>query len=256
VKTDHLPSQLHTVDLPKFLRLISVLYNAFRQVVRTLRQVSTPLLVETFILAASVIFAIRLFSRSPFSAAGWFVVPAVLAATAIAPAIVKRTGFVSFGLRFKQLKSSLKTLGLVCLLVFPAMFGFLWILKSHGLSMPLQPVLAKNQNWIAWLLYQFMYVAVAEEMFFRGYVQNNILSILGIHYSTNQRPCQWISIIISAAIFAIAHVVVMGQIISVLTFFPGLVLGWLFIRTKSLSAPILFHVMANVCYLVMSTSLA
>jgi membrane protease YdiL (CAAX protease family) len=44
-----------------------------------------------------------------------------------------------------------------------------------------------------------------------------------------------------AACFAVAHIIVQGRIILVLTFLPGLVLGWLFVRTKLLLAPILFH---------------
>jgi membrane protease YdiL (CAAX protease family) len=32
------------------------------------------------------------------------------------------------------------------------------------------------------------------------------------------------------------------------TFLPGLVLAWLFIRTRALLAPILFHGLANVSY--------
>jgi len=54
---------------------------------------------------------------------------------------------------------------------------------------------------------------------------------------------------LSAAFFAIAHAMVYGQLISVLTFLPGLILGWLFVQTRSLLAPILFHGLANTWYL-------
>ena len=121
--------------------------------------------------------------------------------------------------------------------------------------MPLQPVLAKNQSIIAWLLYQFLYVAVAEEIFFRGYVQNNILNLLTAQNISQKLSRNWLSIILSAAVFAVAHVIVLGRFISVVTFFPGLLLGWLFIRTKSLIAPILFHALANVSYLAMAALL-
>ena len=103
MKTDRLPNELNAIGLPKFLRLISFLNNSIRQLIITLRKAAAPLLVETFVLTTCVILAIRLYSRSPFSAAGWFVVPAVLALAAIAPSVIKRTGFVSFGLKFKQL---------------------------------------------------------------------------------------------------------------------------------------------------------
>jgi membrane protease YdiL (CAAX protease family) len=93
-----------------------------------------------------------------------------------------------------------------------------------------------------------MYVGVAEEVFFRGYVQNNILRSTSTITQQRRRLLQWISIIISAGCFAAAHIIVQGKIISVLIFLPGLVLGWLFIRTRSLLAPILFHGLANTYY--------
>ncbi|MBW7992570.1 MAG: CPBP family intramembrane metalloprotease [Planctomycetes bacterium] len=51
-----------------------------------------------------------------------------------------------------------------------------------------------------------------------------------------------------------ADSIVQGRIILLLTFLPGLVLGWLFIRTKSLLAPILFHGLANTCYCLMAAT--
>jgi membrane protease YdiL (CAAX protease family) len=136
--------------------------------------------------------------------------------------------------------------------VFSALFAGLWLLKSFGLGLPLQPVPPKEQDWISWLFYQFMYVAVAEEVFFRGYVQNNILRLTNPGKDGQRRLWKWLSIVLSAACFAVVHIIVLGQIISVLTFLPGLICGWLFIRTRSLLAPILFHGLANTCYLVMA----
>ncbi|MCH8119844.1 MAG: CPBP family intramembrane metalloprotease [Planctomycetes bacterium] len=69
-----------------------------------------------------------------------------------------------------------------------------------------------------------------------------------------RRLWKWLSIVLSAACFAVAHIIVWGQIISVLTFLPGLICGWLFIRTRSLLAPILFHGLANTCYLLMAAT--
>jgi len=100
-----------------------------------------------------------------------------------------------------------------------------------------------------------MYVAVAEEVFFRGYLQSNILKLASAIVGGQHRLQKWISIAISAACFAVAHIIVQGQVISVLTFLPGVVLGWLFSKTKTLLAPILFHGLANCCYLAMATML-
>jgi membrane protease YdiL (CAAX protease family) len=94
-----------------------------------------------------------------------------------------------------------------------------------------------------------MYVAAAEEVFFRGYVLSNILRLTRSIQKIGGLKPTLLSIIISAAIFAAAHTLVQGELYSVLTFLPGLVLGWLFVRTRSLAAPILFHGLANVAYL-------
>jgi membrane protease YdiL (CAAX protease family) len=64
-----------------------------------------------------------------------------------------------------------------------------------------------------------------------------------------------IAIFVSAGCFALAHVVVQGQITAALTFVPGVILAWLFLRTGSLLAPILFHGVANVSYAVIALTL-
>jgi membrane protease YdiL (CAAX protease family) len=95
-----------------------------------------------------------------------------------------------------------------------------------------------------------MYMAMAEEVFFRGCVQSNIMRLADPVIGKQPRLKEWAGIGVYAACFAAAHVIIQGRIVSVLTFLPGVVLGCLFIRTKSLLAPILFHGSVNVCYVV------
>ncbi|NIO62963.1 MAG: hypothetical protein GTO35_10480, partial [Gammaproteobacteria bacterium] len=71
------------------------------------------------------------------------------------------------GLNIRQIGPTVLVVCRTCVVVFPALFAGLWLLKSFGLGLPLQPVHPKEQGWISWLFYQFMYVAVAEEVFFR-----------------------------------------------------------------------------------------
>ena len=125
-----------------------------------------------------------------------------------------------------------------------------------GLTFPLKPDPPLGQSLFTWLIYQFLYIAVAEEIFFRGYLQSNLLTMLE-RLSVNQiKLKQWLSIVISAVIFAIAHIIVQGQLTSALIILPGLILGWLFIRTKSLLVPILFHGLANSCYYLIAVVFA
>jgi hypothetical protein len=207
-------------------------------------------LTETVLVTIAAVLAVKIFSAS------WFMTPCILVSAALIPTAIKKSKFSDIGLAVREIRRPLVVLGWTCFVVFPAAFCVLWLLKSYGFNLPLRPLLLRNQEWFSWLFYQFMYVAVAEEVFFRGFLQGNILRLMNPVMARQRTLQHWVSIVISAACFAAAHMIVQGQIISVLTFLPGLVLGWLFIRTKSLLAPILFHGLANMSYYVMVGILA
>ena len=213
-----------------------------------LKRLNATLVIETALVTIAAILAIKVLDKSSLSRAVWFMAPGILIAAALVPTAIKGNKFPKIGFDARQIKLTLRVLCWTCVVIFPAMFCGLWLLKFYGLNLPLRPVPPQGQGWVGWLLYQFMYVAVAEEVFFRGYVQNNILKSTSTIIQERRRMLQWISIIISAACFAAAHIIVQGEIISVLIFLPGLILGWLFIRTRSLLAPILFHGLANTYY--------
>lgn len=203
----------------------------------------------------------------------WIAIPGVLVAAALIPAWIRKREFPRIGLDLDHTPLIAGTLGWVCLCIFPAIFGGLWMLTSLNLPLPLRPIIPERQGWPAWLLYQFLYVAVAEEVFFRGYVQGNLMRLVGTPWGVQtvgsglgepvgacpeREICHskaMIPIVVSAGCFALAHVVVQGQITSLLTFLPGLVLAWLFFRTGTLLAPILFHGLANVSYALMGLAL-
>jgi len=223
---------------------------------RRLKRLNTSLLIETALVTMAAILAIRLVAVSSISNAAWFVSPGILVAAALIPTAIKRGRFAEMGFSIKQIGPTLLVLCRICVIVFSALFVGLWLLKSRGLGLPLRPVSPQGQGWVSWLLYQFMYVAVAEEVFFRGYVQTNILRLTNASKSVQCRLWKWISIALSAACFSVAHIIVRGNVLLVLTFLPGLILGWLFIRTRSLLAPILFHGLANACYCLMAAAFA
>ncbi len=219
-----------------------------------LKRFNISLLSETALVTIAAILAIRLLATSSISRTAWFVSPGILVVAALIPTAIRRAEFTKIGLNIRQIGPTVLVVCQTCVVVFSALFAGLWLLKSFGLGLPLQPVRPKEQSWISWLFYQFMYVAVAEEVFFRGYVQNNILRLTNPGKDGQHRLWKWLSIVLSAACFAIAHIIIQGRIILVLTFLPGLILGWLFIRTRSLLAPILFHGLANICYCVMAAA--
>ena len=219
------------------------------------KRLNIPLLAETAVVTIAAILAVRVLSTSSIFAAKWFVAPGILVAASLIPTVIRGDRFPNIGFNNKQIRFTLPILCKVCLVIFPAMFIGLWLLKLCGFELPLRPVLPQNHKWTCWVFYQFMYVAVAEEVFFRGYVQSNILALAIAIKGGRHRLSKWISIVLSAACFAVAHIIVQGQIISVLTFLPGLILGWLFVRTRSLLGPILFHGLANTCYCLIAAVL-
>ncbi len=222
----------------------------------SLRRLDTPLLTETVLIMISAILAVGVSRLGYFSTINWLVTPGVWVAAALIPTVIKGRKLAQIGFDISHIEVSLRLLSAVCLVVFPATFLFLWALDLFGLEPPLRTVLPPGQGWFTWVLYQFLYVAVAEEVFFRGYVQSNVLRLTGTIKSLQPWTQQWTGIVLSAAFFAAAHIMIQGQIIAALTVLPGLVLGWLFARTNSLLAPILFHGLANTCYCLVLLILA
>ncbi len=107
-----------------------------------------------------------------------------------------------------------------------------------------------NSLPISFLLTQLLMVALPEEVFFRGYLQRKIgNNIKGI--------------IIVSLLFAIGHFITLclggGHNIAicsqaVLTFFPSLVMGYLYLKTKTLWASIIFHFFANIVHIAIGLS--
>jgi membrane protease YdiL (CAAX protease family) len=219
------------------------------------KRLDTSVLAETILVVTIAVLAVRALTDGSDLRAGWFVIPAILIAAAVIPTAVRKRDFAKMGFNMQRLRPALLLLCWTCAVVFPAMYVGLRMLKSYELELPLRPVVEEGQGWIAWVLYQFLYVAVAEEVFFRGYLQSNILHITSRTTQPYGRRQEYLSIILSAACFATAHVTISGQINSVLTFVPGLILGWLFVRTGSLIVPILFHGLANTLYWLMAASI-
>ncbi len=213
--------------------------------------IDKSLLAWTIAIFTLVILAVKTVNTSAVLREYWPLTPAILILAAIIPSKIRKRSLAPIGIKPGQISSSLTVLVPTCIALFSAMFCGLWLLKYMGFGFPLQPVLPKGQPLFSWILYQLFYIAVAEEVFFRAYLHKNLLELLTPESSDIHSGKRWLSIFLSAACFAIAHIVISGQLIAAVTFVPGIVLGWLFIRTKSLLAPILFHGLANICYLAM-----
>jgi membrane protease YdiL (CAAX protease family) len=213
-------------------------------------------MIETILVTSGVLALIRFLHAGSATSLQWITIPGVLVTAALVPAWIGKREFPRLGLDLDHGSLVAATVGAVCLCVLPTIFLGLWVLTLLNLPVPLRPTVPERQGWVAWLVYQFFYVAVAEEVFFRGYVQGNTMKWLQQFTGLPRLAPTCIAIFVSAGCFALAHVVVQGQIAAALTFLPGLILAWLFLRTGSLLAPILFHGVANVSYAVIALALA
>ena len=100
------------------------------------------------------------------------------------------------------------------------------------------------------VLVQLLLVALPEEVFFRGYLQNKLGNNLK-------------GVVVVSLLFAIGHFITLClggdhniSICSqaVLTFFPSLVMGYLYLVTGTLWASIIFHFLANVVNIAIGLS--
>jgi membrane protease YdiL (CAAX protease family) len=92
---------------------------------------------------------------------------------------------------------------------------------------------------------QLVVVALPEELFFRGF----LLGLLERAWPPRRRflggGLGW-ALIVSALLFALIHVPREGDLRTLVTFFPGLLFGWLRSATGSILAPVLAHASSNV----------
>ena len=85
------------------------------------------------------------------------------------------------------------------------------------------------------VLLQLFAVALPEEFFFRGFLQDSM--------GRNMKAVAFISLL-----FAIAHLpaaLFLGEWMSLLSFFPSLVMGWLYVKTNNILPGTIFHLFAN-----------
>jgi len=177
----------------------------------------------------------------------WLFTPAVLIILALMPARLRKIKLTEIGFNFGHLKSALLLTLVVSLIIFPVTVIGLLILRHFNMAAPWAPQIPSG-SWLNWVFYQVMYLAVAEEIFFRGYLQSTIQQIFLATSSKYLRGSTYWTIIFSAGIFALAHVLLTNNALALVTFFPGIILGWLFLRTKTVISPIIFHALANIFY--------
>lgn len=85
------------------------------------------------------------------------------------------------------------------------------------------------------LIYMILFVGLAEELLFRGLIQRDMMKLLG---------WKW-GLIGASLMFAVMHLTWRSIPELVFTFVAGLIFGYLYYRTRSLTVPIVAHGIAN-----------
>jgi uncharacterized protein len=201
-----------------------------------------------------------------FIAVVFFYAPAVAARRAH-----RRFDYREAGLRFAPVGLNLAVLGVAVGITFPAFFAGFFAFYGQVCG-PLADLFAPFfgrlcRHWRGWsggafrlpdnftvaALNQLVVVAIPEEIFFRGYLMARL--------EKRWRPTRMLlgapvgkALVISSALFAIGHVLVVPSPQRLAVFFPALVFGWMRARTGSIAAGALFHALCNIFADVLHTS--
>lgn len=88
------------------------------------------------------------------------------------------------------------------------------------------------------LFYQLFAVAIPEELFFRGFIQQSLGNSLK-------------AVIITSLLFTLAHLthlILNGNFSALLVFFPSMVMGWIYMKRLNILPSVVFHFLSNISY--------
>jgi len=124
--------------------------------------------------------------------------------------------------------------------------AYLAVVWGYGLYSG-QSIVAHRLSY-SFILTQLLLVALPEEVFFRGYLQHRLGNTVK-------------SVVIVSALFAVGHFITLciggdhstaACAQAILTFFPSLVMGYLYLVTGTLWASIIFHFLANIVHIAVA----
>ena len=185
---------------------------------------------------------------------GSILIPALWGMGAILPLRAADTDLLTLGLISPLFKRGLSYFLLSSGVVFPLYSGVFYASLQLGFSLP-AGLIAPGSSIFNWIIYNFIAVAFFEELFFRGYLQGRFEGYAKRSF-IGARTAFWLPIVVTAFLFALAHVAVDLDPTRMAVFFPGLLFGWLRARTGTLIAPILSHGCANVLSMLLISSVS
>jgi uncharacterized protein len=126
-----------------------------------------------------------------------------------------------------RMNFSIKDISLGCIVSAVLLLPYYLLFGSHGTTIT-----------VYMILFQMLSVSFPEEFFFRGFLQDS----MGKNFQ---------AIFFVSLLFSFAHLpraIFLHDWISLLSFFPSLIMGWLYMKTKNILPGTLFHFLANLAY--------
>lgn len=176
-----------------------------------------------------------------------------------------------YGFRAEPVAEGLRFAFGVPLIVFPLFTAVFFLFYEVVCHVPEMAVLAPpgmcsryggiealhlpNVDWkvLELLFIQVVVVALPEEVFFRGFVHQLLERALPPRRRLAGGGVG-VALLISSALFAIGHLAVSPDPRRLSVFFPGLLFGWVFSRTRSVLAGTLIHALSNVFIFLLERS--
>lgn len=146
---------------------------------------------------------------------------------------------------FQSVPSALRELGVagvVSLVVLPV-YTLCWPLFNH----PMGPrhFELDGARWRE-IATELLAVAFTEEMFFRGFVQTRLGDAMGVAKGARpDRVTAAKAITVTAALFAVTHVLVEPSVARAVVFFPGLLFGAVRVWRGGIGAAVALHAISN-----------
>jgi len=165
---------------------------------------------------------------------------------------VRKESLIDFAITRLNLGKGLLWLILASLLIFPTFYLISYLGATKFLDY--QFVLTIPKNFLSLAISQLLLISLPEEWFFRGYLQGRFNQVFGKKWkflSAQIGP----GLFLATILFALAHFTFRPFPDRLLVFFPALAFGWLREKTDSLLAPVLFHFLANLSFIIFQVSL-
>lgn len=205
------------------------------------------LLTESVLVTFTLLVLLLLFQAHPVSPrvglAGEIVIPLFCLLVPWSILTIRRESFAEFGLHLEGFSRSLGTGLLFSLFLLTPYFVAFYIWS--GRPEVHFPGWHGSIRWLKLCLFQVFYIALPEEIFFRGYLQTRLNQVLGRPYAVLGARIGG-GLLGAAAVFMLLHLVYAVNLWTLGILVPALIFGWLREKTGSITASTVFHALSNI----------